>query len=61
MVQTTLDELPMKRKRLKSSLFDSAKSDFVTEPIERERRKVRKKAKKSEYHQTRLAFKAVSK
>lgn len=60
-VQTTLDELPLKRKRLKSSLFDSEKSDFVTEPIERERRKVKKRAKKSEYHQTQLNFKAIQK
>lgn len=60
-VQTTLDELPMKRKRLKSSLFDSSKSDFITEPIEREKRKVKKRSRKSEYHQTHLSFKAIHK
>ena len=60
-VQTTLDELPMKRKRLKSSLFDSSKSDFITEPIEREKRKLKKRSRKSEYHQTHLSFKAIHK
>ena len=54
----TASDLPQKRKRLKSSLFDSARSDFVTEPIERETKRCRKK---SDYRQTQLQFKATRK
>ena len=60
-VVAAASELPLKRKRLKSSLFDASKSDFVTEPIERETKRNRKKAKKSDYRQTQLNFKAASK